>query len=166
MSKEIPRLPSLPTFSTNVSERTSEHDPAVVCPPCGKCCRYVSVGIEAPSTVGRVSTAIWLLYHKSLSIYQSHEGEWFLLVPTECENLLPNGFCGVYENRPFICRDYDVDSCEGTNTEPAEKRRFDDARTFITWLSRDKDGLFSRCLKAGIVPPALIPAAPVPDELS
>jgi uncharacterized protein len=146
-------LPGLPS-----SGASPALDPSVVCPPCGKCCRYVSVGIESPSSVGRVSTIIYLLYHRTLSVYLSHDGQWFLLVPTECENLRPNGLCGVYEDRPFICREYDVDGCEGTNSEPAEKKRFEDARSFVSWLSRDKSGLYARCLKAGIVPPGLQPA--------
>ena len=155
------KLPSLPSDTAS-----SAFDPSIVCPPCGKCCRYVSVGIDSPSTVGRVSTIIWLLYHRTLSVYQSHEGDWFLIVPTECANLRPNGLCGVYENRPFICRDYDIDGCEGTSTEPAEKKKFEDARSFVSWLSRDKSGLFARCLRAGIVPPDVLPPGALPAELS
>lgn len=30
-----------------------------------------------------------------------------------CPNLMPDNSCGVYENRPQICRDYDADElCE------------------------------------------------------
>ncbi len=112
----------------------------------------MSVGIDPPSTVGRVSTAIWLLYHRTVSIYQSHEGDWFLLLPTECENLRPDGLCGVYENRPLICRDYDVDGCEGTSDESAEKLRFDTAKELVTWLAKSRPALYERCVDAGIVP--------------
>jgi hypothetical protein len=141
-------LPTLPSG-------TYSPDPSVVCPPCGKCCRYVSVGIDAPSTVGRVSTSLWLLYHQGISIYQSHEGDWFLLVPGACDNLKPDGLCGVYESRPFICRDYDVDGCEGTSLDSAEKMRFDDGATFVGWLRKKRAPLYARCLDAGIIPPAL-----------
>ena len=154
------KLPSLPSEA-----QSPALDPAVVCPPCGKCCRYVSVGIDSPTSVGRVSTILWLLYHKTLVVYQSHDGDWFLLVPTECENLRPDGLCGVYENRPFICRDYDIDGCEGTSTEPAEKKKFEDAKSFVAWLARDKSGLFARCLKAGILPPGITPTV-VETELT
>lgn len=140
------RSPLLPALAA------APPDPSVVCPPCGKCCRYVSVGIDPPSTVGRVSTAIWLLYHRTVSIYQSHEGDWFLLLPTECENLRPDGLCGVYENRPLICRDYDVDGCEGTSDESAEKLRFDTAKELVKWLAKSKPALYDRCEDAGIVP--------------
>ncbi|HMM33746.1 MAG TPA: hypothetical protein PKA62_03300, partial [Thermoanaerobaculia bacterium] len=39
----MPSLPKLPTLS-------APPDPATVCPPCGKCCRYVAVGIDG--TIG------------------------------------------------------------------------------------------------------------------
>lgn len=143
---------TLPALAAPVSTP----DPAVFCPPCGKCCRYVSVGIDPPTSVGRVSTALWILYHRGLSIYESHEGDWFLIVPAACENLRPDGLCGVYENRPFICRDYEVEGCEGTSTEPAERVRFDDPRSLLAWLERKRPALHARCIREGIVPPGLL----------
>ena len=141
--------PLLPTVSPK--------DPADVCPPCGRCCRYVALGIDAPSSVKAVSMALWFVYHRDVSIYQSHEGDWFLLVPTECDNLLPDGLCGVYEHRPFICREYDVDGCEGTRDEPAEKLRFDDGPSFVTWLASARPALYARCVTASVIPKALWP---------
>lgn len=141
-------LPTLPALE-------GAPDPSVVCPPCGKCCRYVSVGIESPTSVGRASTILWLLYHHGIGVYEAHDGGWFLVVPTECENLKPTGLCGVYESRPLLCRDYDVVGCEGTSPEPAEKLRFDDAGRFVSWLSKKRPALYERCLSAGVIPPAL-----------
>jgi len=141
----MPNPPKLPTFP-------APPDPATVCPPCGKCCRYVAVGIDGPVSVRGVSTALWLVYHRSVAVYQSHDGDWFVLLPTECGNLLPNGFCAVYESRPFLCREYDVDGCEGTSAEPPEKVRFDDGAALASWLRARRPALFERCLAAGIVP--------------
>lgn len=138
--------PSLPTLAAP--------EPSEVCPPCGKCCRYVSVQVDGPTSVANVSTLLWVLYHRGVAVYQSHEEDWFLLIPAACENLLPDGFCGVYENRPFICRDYDVDGCEGTSSEPSEKLRFDGAQELLAWLLSNRSGLHARCVRAGIVPPA------------
>ena len=98
----MPKPTSLPAFPASL-------DPATVCPPCGKCCRHVAVGIDGPVSVNGASTALWLVYHRNVSVYQSHDGDWFVLFPTTCDNLLPNGFCAVYENRPLLCREYDVD---------------------------------------------------------
>lgn len=144
----MPTLPKLPTFS-------APPDPAAVCPPCGKCCRYVAVEIDGPTSVNGVSTALWLIYHRNVSIYQSVGGDWFVLFPASCDNLLPDGLCAVYESRPFICREYDVDGCEGTSPEAPEKVRFDDGAALCDWLRERRPALFARCLTAGILPKAI-----------
>ena len=146
----MPSATKLPTFP-------APPDPAVVCPPCGKCCRYVAVGIDGPVSVRGVSTALWLVYHRSVSVYQSHDGDWFVLFPSECGNLLPSGLCAVYEERPFLCREYDVDGCEGTSDDPPEKVRFDEGATLVAWLREKRPALYARCRAAGIVPGALDP---------
>ncbi len=143
-------LPVLP-------EGPSALDPSVVCPPCGKCCRYVAVGIDEPSSVKRVSTALWMVYHKGVSIFESHDGDWFMVVAADCENLQPNGFCGVYQNRPLICREYDVDGCEGTSSEPAEKLKFEDAASFVRWLATQRTALYLKCVERGVIPETLRP---------
>ncbi|MCE7958773.1 MAG: hypothetical protein DYH06_12695 [Acidobacteria bacterium ACB2] len=97
-------------------------DPSAVCSPCARCCRHVAVGIDPPDTVRRVSTALWFVYHRRISVYQSHDGDWFLNVPTDCEHLRPDGLCGVYESRPLLCREYDVEGCEGTSEERTLRR--------------------------------------------
>lgn len=146
------RLPTLP----------SRPDPSDVCPPCGRCCRYVAVGIDGPVSVRGVSTALWLVYHRNVSVYQSHEGDWFALFGADCENLLPDGLCAVYASRPFLCREYDVDGCEGTSAEAPEKVRFDDGPSLGAWLRERRPALFARCLGAGILPEAVRGEAPRP----
>lgn len=141
-------LPTLPMASPA---------PAEVCPPCARCCRYVSIAIDPPSTVRNVSTALWLLYHDGISIYEAADGGgWFLILGATCEHLTPAGLCGTYETRPLICREYDVVGCEGTSDEPSETVRFDDARAFVRWLGRFRPELLRRCRDAGIVPERLI----------
>jgi Fe-S-cluster containining protein len=149
----MPSLPKLPTLPSAV-------DPATVCPPCGKCCRYVAVEVDGPVSVRGVSTALWLVYHRSVSVYQSHDGAWFALFPADCENLMPDGLCGVYETRPFLCREYDVDGCEGTSGDAPEKVRFDDGASLGAWLREKRPALYARCLAAGILPEAIRGSAP------
>src|SRR3954463_12637980 len=120
----LPTLPRLPD---------GQLDAATICPPCTKCCRYVSVGIDSPDTVARASTILWLLYHKTISVYEDVDGNWFMVVPTDCENLRPDGLCGIYDHRPIICRDYEIDDCEGTSDVPPEKTRFDDGASLLKW---------------------------------
>lgn len=147
-------MPALPTHPGPAA------DPSVVCPPCARCCKHVAVGVDAPTTVTRVSTLLWFVYHDGVSLYQSQEGDWFLNVPASCENLRPDGLCGVYESRPLLCREYDVAGCEGTSEEPAEKLRFDDAAAFVAWLAARRPSLYRRCVEGGIVPERLRAARP------
>jgi hypothetical protein len=115
----------------------------------------VAVGIDGPVSVRGVSTALWLVYHRNVSVYQSHDGDWFVLFPASCDNLLPDGLCAVYADRPFLCREYDVVGCEGTSDEAPEKVRFDDGPALGAWLRETRPALFARCLAAGIFPPAV-----------
>lgn len=40
------------------------------------------------------------------------DGSWYLLVQNRCMHLGENNLCGIYENRPQICRDYTTANCE------------------------------------------------------
>ena len=40
------------------------------------------------------------------------DGDWYLLVHTQCRHLQPDNRCGIYETRPNICRTYTTDNCE------------------------------------------------------
>ena len=37
---------------------------------------------------------------------------WFLMVHGDCEHLRPDHRCGIYEDRPDICRAYSNNKCE------------------------------------------------------
>lgn len=142
----LPALPRLPN---------GELDGSKICPPCQRCCKHVGIGIDPPNTVVRVSRALWLLYHPSVSMYQNEEGEWFMEVETTCSHLTPEGLCGVYENRPLICREYEIETCEGTSDEPAEKVKIVSGKELMKWLVREKPALYQKCLDRGIVPPEI-----------
>ena len=140
---------SLPTLPASAFPSP---DPSEICPPCGSCCQYVSLGMESPDNVKYVGMALWFLYHEGIGIYQAHDDDWYLIVPAGCEHQLPTGFCGIYENRPFVCRDYDLSGCEGTTTEPSEKLKFTEAKRFVSWLRKSRPDLYGRCLEKGIIP--------------
>lgn len=53
----------------------------------------------------------WFLLHERASLFT--EGDtWYLLVHTVCKHLQPDNRCGIYVDRPQICRDYTTDNCE------------------------------------------------------
>lgn len=77
----------------------------------GKCCRYFSLPIETPTAWDDYDAIRWYLAHGQTMVYV-HEETWYLLVMSKCQYLLPDNRCGIYFNRPKICREYSTDDCE------------------------------------------------------
>ncbi|CAN5727486.1 hypothetical protein BH23PLA1_BH23PLA1_17600 [soil metagenome] len=53
----------------------------------------------------------WYLAHGQTLIYVEG-GSWYLLVMTRCQYLTKADRCGIYHDRPRICREYSTDNCE------------------------------------------------------
>ncbi len=77
----------------------------------GKCCRYFSLPIDLPTTWDDFDSIRWYLAHGQTLIYVVKE-QWYLLVMTKCQYLGEGNRCGIYFNRPKICRDYSTAECE------------------------------------------------------
>lgn len=77
----------------------------------GKCCRYIATPIETPTAWDDYDSIRWYLAHDRTQVYV-HEETWYLMVSTECQYLLPDNRCGIYHDRPKICREYSSDECE------------------------------------------------------
>src|SRR6185436_16781435 len=90
---------------------------------CGRCtalcCQYFGLEIDTPEDENDFDQLRWFMIHKGVEIYVE-EGAWHLNIKTPCQHLLPDNRCGNYENRPFLCRDYDSDSCEFENESKFE----------------------------------------------
>lgn len=86
--------------------------PLVPCLECGKCCTYVAVGINAPTTPRTATDILWYLYHQGVSVYRDHDGEWAVMFDARCRHLQDDLLCAVYADRPHICRAFDNTGCE------------------------------------------------------
>lgn len=115
----------------------------VACTECARCCRYVGVGINAPTTPRLASDVLWYLYHEQVSVYRDEEGEWSVLFETRCRNLQGDLRCGVYERRPHICRSFDNTECE-VNAPGARALTFREPAEFLAWLEAKRPRLFAR----------------------
>jgi Fe-S-cluster containining protein len=83
-----------------------------LCDHCtGKCCRYFSLPIDEPRTWDDYDSIRWYLAHGRTLVYVDR-GQWYLLVMTRCRYLTAEDRCGIYLNRPKICRDYKTATCE------------------------------------------------------
>lgn len=113
------------------------------CISCQYCCTYVSLEIDAPKSETDFDSIRWYLAHKRINIYADHDGSWYFLVNSECENLTSAG-CAIYEKRFNICREYDAATCEMTLGEPAEKVIFRTVEDFDRWLTFHRERLLTR----------------------
>ena len=75
------------------------------------CCTYITQEISTPRSIYEFDTLLWQLYHQSVQFFRE-ESIWYMKVLNTCQHLLTGGRCGIYENRPMICRDHENDFCE------------------------------------------------------
>lgn len=96
----------IPIYPENISSDTK-------CGFCtnSKCCTYITQHIPTPRSKQDFEHMLWQISHRNVQFYKDSDG-WFLLIDTACNHLLPDGKCGIYDERPRICRDYSNDYCE------------------------------------------------------
>ncbi len=75
------------------------------------CCNSINQKIPAPRSKEDFDFLMWQISHENINVFKDSDG-WFLHVNTRCVHLLPNGACGIYETRPWVCREYKNDFCE------------------------------------------------------
>ena len=90
-----------------VKVRRSDLKPGeVLCTYCtGRCCRYFALPIETPTTWGDFDHMRWYVMHGRTAIFVDG-GTWYLLVFGDCQNLMEDNRCSIYNTRPQICRTY------------------------------------------------------------
>ena len=75
------------------------------------CCNSINQKIKAPKTKEDFDHLLWQVSHEGISVFKDSDG-WFLHILTGCSHLLPGGVCSIYDNRPWVCREYTNDFCE------------------------------------------------------
>jgi hypothetical protein len=93
--------------------RPEKLTPETKCGYCtnSKCCTYITQELPTPRSKHDFEHLLWQVSHDNVSVYKDDEG-WTLLVDGRCGHLQPDGRCGIYENRPAICREHSNDYCE------------------------------------------------------
>lgn len=75
------------------------------------CCRYFALEIDEPDTPEAIDDVRWYLAHESVHVFIEDE-DWYLAIQTKCQYLAPDNRCGIYEDRPRVCREYTTDNCD------------------------------------------------------
>jgi Fe-S-cluster containining protein len=147
--------------------------PLTACTECGRCCTYVSVGINEPRTLRYASDVLWFLYHERVSVYRDGDGDWSVVFETRCRHLQGNLLCRVYPERPLICREFANTTCEVN--APEGGRTFAAPEEFLGWLRQERPGLYRRLaarfvpaeLRARVAPPrAAMPSRSTPGAVT
>lgn len=75
------------------------------------CCTYVTQHMETPRSKEDFRQLLWQVSHQNVKLYKDDDG-WTMLVDGKCQHLHVNGDCGIYDERPDICREHTNDYCE------------------------------------------------------
>ena len=75
------------------------------------CCTYITHELDAPKSMKDFDYLLWQVSHTNVGVFKDDDG-WFLSIKQPCDHLLEGGRCGIYEERPEICREHSNDSCE------------------------------------------------------
>lgn len=113
----------------------------VSCLQCARCCTYVAVGINAPTTPKLATEILWHLYHQGVTVCRDEAGEWYVQFEARCKNLGPGNLCEVYLNRPHICRAYDDQTCE-VNAPQIDLIEFKEPSQFLEYLRAKRPKVF------------------------
>ena len=132
----------------------------VSCLQCAKCCTYVAVGINPPTTPKLATEILWHLYHHGVSVCRDEAGEWYVQFEARCKNLGAGNLCEVYLNRPHICRAYDDQSCEVNAPQPGPHRVQGAAGQFLEYLSAISGPKVYQAIAKKYVPPGHQPIVP------
>lgn len=97
------------------------------------CCRYIALPIDTPESKRDFDDIRWYLMHHNVTVFVE-EGEWYVQMATSCQNLLPDGRCGIYETRPQICREYKAGECDYNMGEYDYDEMFNSADEFEAYM--------------------------------
>lgn len=110
-------------------------------PDCSKCsaicCKHVALELDQPSSKTDYDNIRWYLMHDNMEVFIDHEGDWYLKFETPCR-YLQGKMCGIYNDRPKICREYpDEDQeCEFEGDGDYYQEIFHDDTDFLNYLEK------------------------------
>jgi Fe-S-cluster containining protein len=83
-----------------------------ICKQChGTCCTYVAIEIDCPTTLEDFENIRWYCAHQKVWVFKD-AGSWYVAFDAVCEKLQSDFSCGIYPNRPKVCRDHKFGECD------------------------------------------------------
>ena len=128
----------------------------LTCEECGgKCCKYVAVELEEPTSKSDFEDLIYYLHHHGVKVcVVTDEGArtWYLQFDGPCRHLTPEGRCRIYEHRPTICREHSLEGCEYHQADAF--REIETAHQLFAFMAEIGRGRWAKKL-AEDLPPSL-----------
>ena len=93
-----------------ISDTSAEFGKCDLCTN-SKCCTYVTQQIDVPRSKYDFEVLLWQVSHDGVGAYKDDDG-WFVMFDAPCSHLEIDGRCGIYEDRPTICRTHENEFCE------------------------------------------------------
>ena len=125
--------PNFPDIEVN-----AELDSTEKCDLCtnSTCCTYVTQQLDTPRSKYDFEILLWQVSHKGVSAYKDEDG-WFVMYDAPCTHLEMDGRCGIYDDRPTICRTHKNDYCEyDAPAEDGFELYFPDYSTLLTYCKK------------------------------
>ena len=108
-----------------MAKKKTDKDNKKLCKNCTKCCEYICISIDKPTTKTAIDEIIWFLLHENIEVFIDNDNDWTVEIKTKCKALTKkNGHCKIYEQRPEVCKEHDHEECEHHNKDPYYKERF------------------------------------------
>ena len=106
-----------------------------LCGRCTKCCEYVNIPLDMPTTEEEFDNVLWYILHKNVYVWISKKNKWFVRFNTPCKPL-KKGRCKEYSTRPMLCREYDQKKCENYKIQKELKCAFHTKEEFLSYLKK------------------------------
>ncbi len=97
------------------------------------CCRYFAFAIDKPKTRRDFEDLRWFILHEDCILFVE-DGDWYIQINRKCKALLPDNRCGIYENRPSICREYTTEGCDWHGDEYDYDELFTEPEQIETYM--------------------------------
>ncbi len=86
--------------------------PGNLCEHCtAVCCGYVALPVDKPKTPSDFDDIRWYLLHEGISVFVE-DGDWYICISARCRKVTADSRCGIYADRPRVCRKYSEDECD------------------------------------------------------
>jgi len=110
----------------------------VACSDCDqRCCRSVCIEVDPPRSHRDYSDLLFYLYHRDTRIVvakNARHREWYVEFVSPCRHLV-DGRCRIYQKRPPVCREHEMESCE--RNRPENFLYIESPREFFDFLEND-----------------------------